>query len=62
MDIIVENYGSLFLVRPMTKDGTVWLESNVEESAQWFGGALVVEPRYLTDLLAGAVDAGLRVS
>jgi hypothetical protein len=60
--IIVENHGSLYLLRPDTRTAQRWLERHVADDAQWFGGALVVEPRYVTDIVEGAREAGLEVT
>ena len=47
----IENHGSLVLVRPLTAACQEWLEENTD--GQWFGNALVVEPRYVHDLVGG---------
>lgn len=60
-DISISREGSLFLVYPITADGRDFLVDNVDDDAQWFGGALVVEQHYIYDLFDGMVDAGLRV-
>jgi hypothetical protein len=52
----VEDHGSIVLVRPLTLDVRDWLESVTDGS--WFGGALVVEPRYVGDLVAGLISEG----
>jgi hypothetical protein len=58
----VENHGTIVLVRPLTLDVMAWLEANVSDEgpdmAQWFGGALCVEPRYVGELVAGMVEEG----
>jgi hypothetical protein len=54
----VEPHGTIVLVRPLTDDVKRWLEENTAEDAVWFGGALVVEPRYLDDLYHGLVAEG----
>lgn len=59
VDAYVEHHGNLFLVRPVSSAAFDWLRENVAEDAQHFGNALVVEPRYITDLVRGMVDAGL---
>lgn len=60
-DVTVENHGSLVLVRPETDAATDWLNDNTDPEATWFAGALVVEPRYVEDLLLGMADEGLMV-
>ena len=49
--ISVENHGSIVLIRPHIPEAKQWLEDNTD--GQWFGDALVVEPRYVNDLLDG---------
>ena len=46
-------HGSIALVKPLDDDARQWLLDNVSDDAQWWAGALVVEPRYLDGLLAG---------
>ena len=52
----IENHGSLVLVRPLTADVEAWLQEHTD--GQWFGNALVVEPRYVGDLVLGLVAEG----
>jgi hypothetical protein len=60
-DISIENHGSLWLVRPRTDSARQWLRWNVQDDALWFAGALVVEPRYVADLVSGIQDDGFLV-
>jgi hypothetical protein len=39
----------------------LWLEEHVDPDAQWWGPTLVVEPRYVPAILAGAAENGLLV-
>jgi hypothetical protein len=59
VDIFVENYGSIFLFRPMTQAATEWISGHVQDDAQWFGNALAVESRYALDLADGMYCDGL---
>lgn len=61
-DAIVYNHGSLCLVRPLTPAADAWIDDNVHEGSNWFGPSLVVEPRYVADLVAGMRAAGLEVA
>lgn len=58
----VEDHGTLMLVRPLTLDCQAWLQANTsdegEDMAQWFGGALVVEPRFVVALIEGLISEG----
>lgn len=62
IDIVLENHGSLFLIRGLSEAGRSWLAENVGgEETQYWGGAVVCEPRYVADIAIGAQDAGLAV-
>jgi hypothetical protein len=54
----VENHGSLVLIHPHTADVQRWLADNVAPDAQWFGRALVVEPRYVDTLVSALIEEG----
>ena len=62
----IEDHGSIVLVRPLTEDVEAWLDEHVSEDARYFGGALVVEPRYVEALVErshrGRLRRGGRVS
>jgi hypothetical protein len=61
-DILVENHGSIFLLRPVTCVGQSWLKENViGEETQIFGNAIVCEPRYVIDIVLGARAEGVVV-
>ena len=60
-DIVIEDHGSLILLRPLNDGADKWLREHTAEDAQWFGGALVVEPRYVSDIVNGAINDGLVV-
>lgn len=59
-DIRAENHGSIWLVRGFTPAGESWLQDNVDFQ-QWFGGAGVVEWRYVGPIVEGAREAGLEL-
>jgi len=62
LDILVENHGSVFLLRPVSAVGQAWLQENViGEETQLFGNAVVCEPRCVTDVSFGARGEGLVV-
>lgn len=63
VDIRVENHGSIVLLQPLTVAGEQWLLDtfNGQEEVQWWARALVVEPRYVEDIVNGARSAGLEV-
>ena len=59
MDIYMENHGSIWLFRPVSEAAREHLDDVIDEMAQWFGDALVVEPRYVSDLATSLEDDGL---
>jgi len=56
----IEDHGSIVLVRPLTADVSEWLAEHTD--GQWFGNALVVEPRYVGDLVEGLIGEGFVAS
>jgi hypothetical protein len=61
VDVVVENHFSLLLFRLLSPSAKSWVDQNVQEDAQFFGGALVVEPRYARNLIQGMRESGLGV-
>jgi hypothetical protein len=61
-DLAVVNHGSIFTVVPQTKPGYQWLQDTAPEDAQFFGAGMVVEHRYVLDVVEAARAAGLVVS
>lgn len=59
IDIQLEDRGSIWLFRPLTKTGKDWIGETAPEDAQFFGRAMVVEPRYVNGVIDAIVDAGL---
>lgn len=60
-DVLISNEGSIFLFTPVSAGASEWLQENVQEDAQWFGNALVVEHRYALALAHGLQQAGFEV-
>jgi hypothetical protein len=58
-DFTVQNEGSIFLLRPHTKAAQAWIEEHIPEDAQFFGNAVVVEHRYICDIIDGILNDGL---
>lgn len=62
-DLVVEDHGTVALLRPMTRLGGQWLHDNVSsEPWQWMGPALACEPRLVQPVIDGAEADGLRVA
>ncbi len=60
-DLLVQGGGSVYLLRPTSRKGCRWLKEHIPADATWFAGALAVEHRYVSDILAGAIRDGLKV-
>jgi len=61
MDFTVRNEGSIFLLTPHTDAARAWVEEHLPADAQTFGPAIVVEHRYIGDIVAGIQADGLEV-
>ncbi len=61
-DIRVRNFGTVWLLYPLSQRAAGWFDEHVEtESWQWMGSSLVVDWRFAGPLLDGARAAGLEV-
>jgi hypothetical protein len=60
-DFWVQNHGSLYLLIPQTEAAQDWVGENIPDDAQWFGKGIVVEHRYIYDIVDGIRGDGLEV-
>lgn len=62
-DFTVENHGTIFLLTPHTPEAQEWIEAHVPPDAQTWAGlnSIVVEHRYIADIVAGIRADGLEV-
>jgi hypothetical protein len=60
-DVHIVDHHSIVLFHLNTPEASAWVEENVTREAQFFGSALVIEPRYVAALVAGMREAGLEV-
>lgn len=60
-DIRIENHGTLLLFQPLGAAVEAFLHEVAGDDAQWFGRALVVEPRYAQNLVEALQDDGYTV-
>jgi hypothetical protein len=60
-DLYVQNEGSIFLLHAHSNAGRKWIKENIPQDAQAFGNAIVVEHRYIADIVQGAQSDGLIV-
>ena len=60
-DITLSDHGSVVLAHLRTPAAEAWIADNVDPDAQRWGGAIVVEPRYVEALEEGIIADGLSV-
>ena len=60
-DLIVRNMNSIFLLVPVTEAGRDWISNHIPDDALTWGKAIVVEHRYIGDIVEGAIADGLTV-
>ena len=65
-DLEVQNEGSIFIVWPRSPEGQLWCDDHLPEDAQRWGyngvNGIVVEHRYIADIVEGAKADGLEVA
>ena len=61
-DFSFANHGSICLLTPRTPAATKWAAQHLPEDAMTWGRAIVVEPRYVADIVLGIGSDGLTVS
>ncbi len=60
IDFVVRGEGSIWLFTPLTPAAFEFLSEHIREDAQYFGESLVVEHRYVYELLLGLREHGLK--
>ena len=62
-DFLLENHGSIFLLRPQNERGTAWVNENIgsENGFQPYWPTVVIEHRHIADIVAGIHADGLAV-
>jgi hypothetical protein len=63
-DFIVENHGSIFLLRPQNQRAVEWAEEHIgpENGFQPYWPTIVVEHRYIAGIVEGIRNDGLGVA
>jgi len=61
LDFELSGGGTVYLLRPVTRAAHNWVEDHLPTDATWFGGAVVVEHRYIGAIIGGAIGDGLVV-
>ena len=61
-DFRLENHGSLFLLHPLTPAAKDWMDEHLpmdSSETQFWGDAIVIEPRFLGPIVDGILADGL---
>jgi hypothetical protein len=60
-DFELSGHGTLYRLRPLTQAAHSWVDEHLPEDALDWCGAIVVEHRYIGDIVRGASGDGLVV-
>lgn len=61
-DISLDYQGSVTRITPLTERGSDWIDCYLDsESYQWLGNSLVVESKFVPDIVFGMEEWGLLV-
>lgn len=62
-DFLINDHGSIVILVPQTDAAKAWVTEHITDpETQHFGGGVVIEPRYLSAIVEGAIEDGLTVS
>jgi hypothetical protein len=62
MDFDFNDHGSICLLTPLTPKASCWVEDHLDpDGMTWGQCSVVIEPRYVQDILDGIADDGLTV-
>jgi hypothetical protein len=61
VDLLVQGEGSIYLLRTTSRRGRRWIDEHIPDDRQEWAGAIVVEHRFIGDIVRGAIADGLRV-
>lgn len=59
MDFTLSGGGTIYLLRPQTEAARDWVDTYLPDDAQWLGGAVAIEHRYVDDIVEGFTADGL---
>lgn len=61
-DFTIADHGSLWLLFPQTDAAKAWAREHIDPNALAFGKSVVIEPRYVEDIVTGIVNDGLTIT
>jgi hypothetical protein len=60
-DFTISYHGSISLLTPISAAAKEWVAERISDDAQWFGHAVMIEHRYVDDVVNDAMAAGFEV-
>lgn len=60
-DFAFSDHGSICVLTAVSPEGSQWVRENIPADAQRWAGGIVIEPRYVGDILDGIANDGLEV-
>jgi poly(3-hydroxyalkanoate) synthetase len=61
VDFVLQNEGSICILVPMTKAAQLWIDENIPDDAQRWVSGVVIEHRYVQDIINGLIAEGYTV-
>ena len=58
-DFNVVDEGTIFLLQPIKAAAQDWVDAHIPANARYFGSAVVIEHRFIEDILHGITNDGL---
>jgi len=60
-DFMIQNSGSISVLTPLTQQAAQWIDDHIDPNAQSWGGGVVIEHRYVFDIVEAIESAGFSV-
>ena len=60
-DFTLSDQGSICILTPIGEAGETWLSENIGDDAMRWGAGVVIEHRYVDDIIEGIQNDGLTV-
>jgi len=60
-DFLVADHGTIFLLQPITDRASALVREHLPPDSSHFGAAIVIEHRFVADIVVGICDDGLVV-
>jgi hypothetical protein len=61
-DFSIGNHGSICLLLPHSDAANAWIDDHLPENVMRWSGCVVLEPRYVDDIVCGIENDGLTIS